>query len=224
MWCEFFSMSVRLCTNQVFMRFLHGLLCELMHEIFGFAPPRCHPLGTGRWYAQALGNCTATRPSPVSAQGPYCSLKPCGVAYLAWLEDVSSALVTMRLGLLKMSVLAWSRCGDGGICLRAGRSTFPAPSPALRERAGVRVSPSTQPIRRYPSLHCSKPLTLFTVALRLCRPVGYIGIDQKLEFCTVRSRCAPKACPADRPVTLFGPTEAPYSIAKTLRFLMAIAL
>ena len=30
-------------------------------------------------------------------------------------------------------------------------------------------------IRRYAGLHCGKLLTLFTVALRLCRPVGYTG-------------------------------------------------
>ena len=58
---------------------------------------------------------------------------------------------------------------------RIGRSTFPAPSPAWRERAGVRASPSTHLIRRYSGLRCAYVLTLFTVALRLCRPVGYTG-------------------------------------------------
>ena len=60
---------------------------------------------------------------------------------------------------------------------RAGRSTFPTPSPALRERAGVRVSPSTQPIRRYGGLRSGNAFTLFTVALRLSRSVGYTGGD-----------------------------------------------
>ena len=60
---------------------------------------------------------------------------------------------------------------------RAGRSTFPTPSPALRERAGVRVSPCTQPIRRYGALRSGNAFTLFSVALYLSRPVGYMGYN-----------------------------------------------
>ena len=60
---------------------------------------------------------------------------------------------------------------------RAGRSTFPTPSPAWRERAGVRASPSTQLIRRHGGLRSGNAFTLFTVALRLSRSVGYTGGD-----------------------------------------------
>ena len=35
--------------------------------------------------------------------------------------------------------------------------------------------PQYQLFRRYSGVHCGKLLTLFTVALRLSRPVGYIG-------------------------------------------------
>ena len=35
--------------------------------------------------------------------------------------------------------------------------------------------PQYQLIRRYAGVHCGNLLTLFTVALRLSRPVGYTG-------------------------------------------------
>ena len=77
-------------------------------------------VGTGwlaRWRWEGLGFCTGIRPTAhLQLRGPYCSLKPLGVAALLWHEDVCPGLVTLRLGLFTMSILAWSRCGDGGIC------------------------------------------------------------------------------------------------------------
>ena len=155
---------------------------------------------------------------------------------------------TLHHRLLAWSLLSRTRCVMGsnlvafvshGLCdglklgsalesvERAGQRTFLTPSPALRERAGVRVSPCTQPIRRYGGWRSGNAHTLFTVALRISRALGYIGYRLKMGVFhhtqPPRTENLPHRPSTKRPPPLFGKTATPHSIAETLCFLLDIA-
>ena len=88
---------------------------------------------------------------------------------------------TLHHRLLAGSLLSLTNCVMGSnlvACLSLGARWPELISDSLSRMAGESWGegvPGTHLIRRYSGVHCGNLSTLFTVALRLSRPVGYTG-------------------------------------------------